>query len=107
MPKKKKRKTKKARKPKKNRRTRKVKKSRKVRRSRKKNRSKRKASKRKKTFKTLPQSKDSEGNALIKVSDNWSNQAYVNEAKYKKKYKLSIKENEKFWAKEGKRITWI
>ncbi len=107
MPKKKKRKTKKARKPKKNRRTRKVKKSRKVRRSRKKNRSKRKDSKRKKTFKTLPQSKDSEGNALIKVSDNWSNQAYVNEAKYKKKYKLSIKENEKFWAKEGKRITWI
>ncbi len=107
MPKKKKRKTKKARKPKKNRRARKVKKSRKVRRSRKKNRSKRKDSKRKKTFKTLPQSKDSEGNALIKVSDNWSNQAYVNEAKYKKKYKLSIKENEKFWAKEGKRITWI
>ena len=28
-------------------------------------------------------------------------------AKYKKKYKLSIKENDKFWAKEGKRITWI
>ena len=25
----------------------------------------------------------------------------------KKKYKLSIKENEKFWAKEGKRISWI
>ena len=72
-----------------------------LRRSIKKNRSKRKASKRKKKFKTLPQSKDSEGNALIKVSDNWSNQAYVNEAKYKKKYKLSIKENEKFWKKEG------
>jgi hypothetical protein len=33
--------------------------------------------------------------------------AYVNKSKYKKKYKLSIKENDKFWAKEGKRITWI
>ncbi len=52
-------------------------------------------------------SKDSDGNSIIKVSDNWSNQAYVNESKYKKKYKLSIKENEKFWAKEGKRISWI
>ena len=41
------------------------------------------------------------------MSDNWSNQAYVNSSKYKKKYKLSIKENEKFWAKEGKRISWI
>ena len=52
-------------------------------------------------------SKDSEGNTIIKVSDSWSNQAYVNDSKYKKKYKLSIKENEKFWAKEGKRISWI
>ena len=27
---------------------------------------------------------------------------YVNKSQYLKKYKLSIKENEKFWAKEGK-----
>ena len=26
---------------------------------------------------------------------------------YKKKYNLSVKENENFWKKEGKRITWI
>ena len=45
--------------------------------------------------------------SLIKVSDSWANHAYVNESKYKKKYKLSIKENDKFWAKEGKRISWI
>ena len=44
---------------------------------------------------------------MIKVSDSWANHAYVNESKYKKKYKLSIKDNDKFWAKEGKRINWI
>ena len=52
-------------------------------------------------------SKDSDGNSVIRVSDSWANHAYVNESKYKKKYKLSIKENDKFWAKEGKRITWM
>ena len=44
---------------------------------------------------------------VIGVSDNWSKQAYVNKSKYQKKYSLSIKENEKFWKKEGKRINWI
>ena len=63
--------------------------------------------KRKQVTKTLSYSKDSDGNTVIKVSDNWANHAYVNESKYKKKYKLSIKENDKFWAKEGKRISWI
>ena len=53
------------------------------------------------------QVKDSEGNLVIKVSDRWSNQALVNKNKYQKKYNLSIKENEKFWRKEGKRINWI
>ena len=62
---------------------------------------------RKINFKAPLQSKDSDGNSIIKVSDSWANYAYVNESKYKKKYKLSIKENDKFWAKEGKRITWI
>ncbi len=51
--------------------------------------------------------KDDEGNSVIKVSDSWSNQALVNFSKYKKKYNLSVKENDKFWKKEGKRITWI
>ena len=65
------------------------------------------SSKKKRIAKTPIQSKDSDGNTIIKVSDNWANHAYVNESKYKKKYRLSIKENEKFWAKEGKRISWI
>ncbi len=89
-----------------------AKKKRKVKKSRKKSRKvkksrKRKVSRKQQTFKALTQSKDSDGNTLIKVSDSWAHHAYVNESKYKKKYKLSIKENEKFWGKEGKRISWI
>ncbi len=76
-----------------------------------KRRSRKKYKKTKKTrkinFKAPIQSKDSDGNSIIKVSDSWANHAYVNASKYKKKYKLSIKENDKFWAKEGKRISWI
>jgi len=44
---------------------------------------------------------------IFKVPKKWSNNAYVNKAKYEKKYKLSIKDNEGFWKKEGKRINWI
>ena len=87
----------KSRKVKKNR----TKKSRKV----KKNRTKksRKVKKiKKQTFK-----EDSEGNIVVKVTESWSKQAIVNKFKYQKKYNLSIKENEKFWAKEGKRLSWI
>tara|TARA_B100000575_G_scaffold291988_1_gene299275 strand:- start:682 stop:2829 length:2148 start_codon:yes stop_codon:yes gene_type:complete len=114
---------KKRKKKKKSKKIRKVRKqSRKVKRFRKKTRkaSKKRKSKTRKKFKRISkkkvrkinfkaplQSKDSDGNLIIKVSDSWSNHAYVNESKYKKKYKLSIKENDKFWAKEGKRITWI
>jgi acetyl-CoA synthetase len=45
--------------------------------------------------------------AIFKVSKKWANKAYVNKNGYEKKYKLSIKKNEDFWKKEGKRITWI
>ena len=76
--------------------------------SKKKRKSKsRKPKSRGKSFKAPKILEDGDGKSLIKVSDSWSNQAYVNESQYKKKYKLSIKENDKFWAKEGKRISWI
>jgi len=81
------------------------KKSKKTKKARKTSRAKRKT--KKFNSKALNISKDSDGNSIIKVSDSWANQAYVNESKYKKKYKLSIKDNDKFWAKEGKRISWI
>ena len=67
----------------------------------------RKSKPRKFNFKAPKLLEDGDGKSLIKVSDSWANHAYVNESKYKKKYKLSIKENDKFWAKEGKRISWI
>jgi len=44
---------------------------------------------------------------IFKVPKKWSKKAYVNKDKYEKKYKLSIKDNEGFWKKEGKRIDWI
>ena len=96
---------------KRSRRKRKKKKFRKVKKSRKigkikKTRKKKKIAK--KIFsKKIILKKDDDGNDLIKVSDSWANQALINESKYKKKYNLSIKENDRFWKKEGKRITWI
>jgi len=44
---------------------------------------------------------------IFKVPKKWSNNAYVDKKGYEKKYKLSIKDNEGFWRKEGKRIDWI
>ena len=44
---------------------------------------------------------------IFKVPKKWSNTAYVDKSKYEKKYRLSIKDNEGFWRKEGKRINWI
>ena len=66
------------------------KKSRRVKKSRKKSRRvkksrKRKVLKKRQAFKAPYQSKDSDGNTLIKVSDSWAHHAYVNESKYKKK----------------------
>ena len=57
--------------------------------------------------KDTQQTTDSDGNIVYKVSEKWSKQAYANKSQYEKKYKLSIRENENFWKKEGKRITWI
>ncbi len=96
---------------KRSRRKRKKKKFRKVKKSRKigkikKTRKKKKIAK-KRFSKKIILKKDDDGNDLIKVSDSWANQALINESKYKKKYNLSIKENDRFWKKEGKRITWI
>ncbi len=57
--------------------------------------------------KSSKETRDSDGNLVLKVSETWAKQAYVNKSQYEKKYKLSIKDNENFWAKEGKRINWI
>jgi len=44
---------------------------------------------------------------IFKVPKKWSNNAYVDKNLYEKKYNLSLKDNEEFWRKEGKRIDWI
>ena len=61
--------------------------------------------KRKKSTKKKETTKSSE--LVFKVPKKWSRSAYVDKSQYEKKYKLSIKNNEEFWKKEGKRIDWI
>ena len=51
--------------------------------------------------------RDDDGNTIVKVSESWSKQAFANKSKYQKKYNLSLRENDKFWKKEAKRISWI
>ena len=62
----------------------------------------------KKKLRKIKKIKSLESKELVfKVPKKWSNSAYVNKNQYEKKYKLSIKDNEDFWKKEGKRIDWI
>ena len=73
-----------------------------------KRRIKKRRKKSKKKFSRNKKTKNSESKELVfKVPKKWSNSAYVNKSQYEKKYKLSIKDNEGFWKKEGKRINWI
>ena len=44
---------------------------------------------------------------ILKTKPEWVKSALVNKSKYQKKYSDSIKNNNDFWKKEGKRITWI
>ncbi len=91
---------------------RKKRKIRKIRKAKKRSSTKRRRNRsalKRKKFKTKPskEAKDADGNLVFKVPEKWSKQAYANKSLYEKKYKLSIKNNEDFWKKEGKRIDWI
>jgi acetyl-CoA synthetase len=44
---------------------------------------------------------------IYPVSAEWSQRAFVNEAKYKEMYERSVKDPDGFWAEHGKRIDWI
>ena len=44
---------------------------------------------------------------IFKNRSEWIRTSLVNKAQYQKKYNESIKNNNTFWKKEGKRITWI
>ena len=66
--------------------------------------SKRKVAKRKKLqkFKSTPASE-----LVIKTKPEWVKNSLANKTQYQKKYQESIKNNDNFWKREGKRITWI
>ena len=44
---------------------------------------------------------------VIKTKPEWVKSSLANKSKYQQKYSQSIKSNDEFWRKEGKRITWI
>ena len=44
---------------------------------------------------------------IIKTRSDWIKKALINKKQYEKKYTYSIKNNDDFWKKEGRRITWI
>ena len=44
---------------------------------------------------------------IYKTQKDWISKAIVNKSQYLKKYNESIKNNDGFWKKEGKRINWI
>ena len=44
---------------------------------------------------------------IIKTRPEWVKNSLATKSKYQDKYTQSIKSNDEFWKKEGKRITWI
>ena len=74
---------------------------------RKKKQKKKKIKSRKKSKRIKKAQKSGPKELIFKVPKKWSKNAYVDKNKYEKKYRLSIKDNEGFWRKEGKRIDWI
>ena len=44
---------------------------------------------------------------IIKTKPQWVKNSLDTKTKYRDKYLKSIKNNDEFWRKEGKRITWI
>ena len=60
-----------------------------------------------KKFKKINKDKTSSNDQVIKTKPEWVKRSLANKAQYQKKYSDSIKNNNSFWKKEGKRITWI
>jgi acetyl-CoA synthetase len=51
--------------------------------------------------------KESSKELIIKTKPQWIKSSLATKSKYQDKYSQSIKNNDEFWRKEGKRITWI
>ena len=78
----------------------------KVSKRKKKRASKRKVKKVSKKKNKKKQSAD-QSELIIKTRPEWIKASLANKSTYQKKYNDSIKNNNEFWKKEGKRITWI
>ena len=67
-----------------------------------------KKSVKKKIIKVSKKNKSSNSAELvIKTKPEWIKSSLANKSNYQKKYNDSIKNNDGFWKKEGKRISWI
>ena len=62
----------------------------------------------KKLIKRSSKNENSVSSELIfKTKPDWIKSSLANKAQYQKRYKESLKNNNAFWKKEGKRISWI
>ncbi|MDC0850990.1 acetate--CoA ligase [Candidatus Pelagibacter sp.] len=61
----------------------------------------------KKRAKIKKQITDTSEELIIKTRPEWVKSSLATKNKYQDKYSQSIKSNDEFWRKEGKRITWI
>ncbi|ARJ49019.1 acetate--CoA ligase [Candidatus Pelagibacter sp. RS40] len=69
---------------------------------------KKKSSKKiKKKIKIQKQEANQVSEVIIKTKPEWIKSSLANKSKYQQKYSQSIKSNDEFWRKEGKRISWI
>ena len=66
-----------------------------------------KKKKKKRTIRKKLGSSSIEKQLIYKIKKDWVSKAIVNKSQYEKKYKDSIDNNDSFWKKEGKRISWI
>jgi acetyl-CoA synthetase len=68
---------------------------------------KRTSKKVKKKTKIVKENGKPEPELIIKTRPEWIKSSLATKNKYEDKYSQSIKKNDEFWRKEGKRITWI
>ena len=61
----------------------------------------------KKSSKEIIKTDNKSSELIFKTKPEWIKSGLSNKAQYQKKYSESIKNNNTFWKKEGKRITWI
>jgi len=66
-----------------------------------------KRKKKKRSKKKKIEKKETASELIIKTRPEWIKASLSNKAQYQKNYNESIKNNDSFWKKQGKRITWI